>query len=63
MLLKSMEVSLCLQTNFHVTSVALYNNNNVFLPADTKSLVQKHTIYTMQVDKNIQNEAFYNGIG
>jgi len=36
---------------------------NVFLPADTKSIVQTHTFCATQVDKNIQNGTFYNGIG
>jgi len=39
------------------------NNNNVFLSADTKSIVQTHTFCTTQVDKNIQNRAFCNGDG
>jgi len=41
-----------------------YYNNNVFLPEDTKPIVQTHIFCTtMQVDKNIQNRMFYNGIG
>jgi len=33
----------------------------MYLPADTKSIVQAHTFWTTQVDKNIQNRTFYNG--
>jgi len=33
------------------------------LSADTRSIVQTHTFCARQVDKNIQNRTFYNGIG
>jgi len=35
-----------------------YNNSNVFLPADTKSIVQRHTFCTTLVNKNRQNRTF-----
>jgi len=35
-------------------------NNNVFLPADTKSIVYKHTFCTTLVNKN---RTFYNSVG
>ena len=40
-----------------------YNNNNVFLPADTKSIAQIHTMCTTLVNKNTQNRTFYNSVG
>jgi len=46
-------------TRFHDNN----NNDNVFLPADTKSIAQTHTFCTMQVDKNIHNRTFYNSNG
>jgi len=33
-------------------------NNNVFLPADTRSIVQTHTFYTTLINKNRQNRTF-----
>ena len=33
------------------------------LSADTKSIVQTHTFCSPQVDKNVHNRRFYNGIG
>ena len=62
-------------TKFHLmTSSCLFNrattfsqtvtyNNNVFLSADTKSIVQTHTFCTTLVDKNKQNRTFYNSVG
>jgi len=38
-------------------------NNNVFLPADTKSIVQTHTFCTTLVDENRQNRTFCNSVG
>jgi len=35
----------------------------MYLPADTKSIVQTHAFCTTQVDKNIQNRTFYYGVG
>jgi len=40
-----------------------YNNNNVVLPTDTKSIVQTHTFCTTLVNKNRQNRTFYNSVG
>jgi len=38
--------------------------NEFILLADTRSIVlQTHTVYITQVDKNRQNIMFYNGIG
>ena len=37
-----------------------YNNNNVFLPADTKSTVYKHTFCTTLAN---ENRMFYNSVG
>jgi len=37
--------------------------NEFILQADTKSIVQIHTVSTMQVDKNRQNKTFYKGVG
>jgi len=60
---------------FHwMTSSCLFNcgttfsqtvtyNNNVFLPADTKSIVQTNTFCTTLVNKNRQNRTFYNSVG
>ena len=60
---------------FHsVTSSCLFNrgttfsqtvtyNNDVFLPADTKSIVETYTFCTMLVDKIRQNRTFYNSAG
>jgi len=60
---------------FHsMTSSCLFNrgttfsqkvtyNNNVFLPADMKSVVQIHTFDTTLVNKNRQNRTFYNSVG
>jgi len=46
------------------TCIKLWLDNiNVFLPADMKSIVPTHTSCTTQVDRNIQNGTFYNGIG
>jgi len=39
------------------------SNNNVFCPADTKSIVQTHTFCTTLLDKNRQNRTFYNSVG
>ena len=36
--------------------------DDVFLSADTKSIVRTHTFCTTQVDKNIPNRTFYNGV-
>jgi len=36
---------------------------DVFLSADTESIVETHTFCTTHVDKNVQNGTFYNGIG
>jgi len=33
-----------------------YNNNNVFLPADTRSIVQTHTFYTTLVIKKLKTD-------
>ena len=38
-------------------------NNGVFLPADTKSIVQTHTFCTTLVNKNRQKITFYNSVG
>jgi len=38
-------------------------NNNAFLPADTKCIVQTHTFCTTLVNKNRQNRMFYNNVG
>jgi len=57
-----------------ITSSCLFNrgttfsqtgtyNNNVLLPADTKSTVQAHTFCTTLVNKNRQNGTFYNSVG
>jgi len=60
---------------FHsMTSSGLFNrgttfsqtvtyNNNVFLPADTKSIAQMHTFCTTLVNKSTQNRTFYNSVG
>jgi len=60
---------------FHsMTSSCLFNrgttflqtvtyNNNVFLPADTKPIVCKHTFCTTLVNQNRQNRTFYNSVG
>ena len=40
-----------------------YNNINVFLPADTKSIVQRNTFCTTLVNKNRQNRTFYISVG
>jgi len=34
-----------------------------FLSADTKSILQTHIFCTTQVDENVQNRMFYNGVG
>jgi len=39
------------------------DNNNVFLVADTKSIVQTHTFCATQIDKDKQNRTFDNGVG
>ena len=44
-------------------SQAVTYNNNVFLPADKKSMVQTHTFCTKLVNKNRQNRTFYNSVG
>jgi len=61
--------------NFHsMTSSCLFNrgttfsqtltyNNNVFLAADMKSILQTHTFCTTLVNKNRQNRTFYNSVG
>jgi len=38
-------------------------DDDAFFSADTKSTLQTYTSYTTQVDKNIWNRMFYNGIG
>ena len=38
-------------------------NNNVFLPADTKFKVQRHTFCKTLVNKNRQHRTFYNSVG
>jgi len=38
-------------------------DDDVFLSADTKSIVQTHSFCTTQVDKNVKNRTCYNGIG
>ena len=39
------------------------HNNIIFLPPDTKSIVQTHTFCTTLVNKNRQNRPFYNSVG
>jgi len=60
---------------FHsMTSSCLFNcgttfsqmvtyNNNVFLPADTNSIIQAHRFCTTLVNQNRQNRTFYNSVG
>jgi len=38
------------------SQMVTYNNNNVFLPADTKSIVQRHIFCTTLVNKNKQKQ-------
>jgi len=37
--------------------------DDVFLSGDTKSIVTTHSFGTTQVDTNVRNRTFYNGIG
>jgi len=38
-------------------------NNHAFFPADTKSIVQTHTLCTTLVNKSRRNRMFYNSVG
>ena len=49
--------------NRGIFSQTVTHNNNIFLPADTKSIVQTHTFCTTLVKKSRQNRAFYNSVG
>jgi len=55
--------SSCLFNRGTTVSQTVTCNNNVFLPADTKSIVQTHTFCTMLVNKNRQYRTFYNSVG
>ena len=55
--------SSCLFNRGTTSSQTVTYNNNVFLPADTKSRVQTHTFCTRLVNKNRQNRRFYNSVG
>jgi len=62
-------------TKFHsMTSSCLFNRGttfrkrshiiiNVFLPTDTKSIIQRHTFCTTLLTKTRQNRTFYNSVG
>jgi len=52
----------CLFNRSTTFSQTVTYNNNVFLPADTKSIVQAHTFCTTLVNKNRQNRTFYNSV-
>ena len=55
--------SSCLFNRGTTFSQTVTYNINVFLPADTKSMVQTHTFCTTLVNKNRQNRTFYNSVG
>jgi len=55
--------SSCLFNRGTTFSQTVTYNNNVFLPADTKSIVQRQTFCTMLVNKNRQNSMVYNSVG
>ena len=55
--------SSCLFNRGTTFSQTVTYNNNVFLPLDTKSIVQTHTFCTMLVNKNRLNRTFYNSVG
>ena len=55
--------SSCLFNRGATFSQTVTYNNNVFLPADTKPVVQTHTFCTTLVDKNRQNRTCYNSVG
>ena len=52
--------SSCLFNRGTTFSQTVTYNNNVFVPADTKSIVQTHTFCTTLVNKN---RTFYNSVG
>jgi len=55
------DVIVLIQMRYNFSETVTYNNN-VFLPADTKSIIQTHTFCTTLVNKNRQNRMFYNSV-
>jgi len=55
--------SSCLFNRGTTFSQTVTNNNTVFLLADTKSTVQRHTFWKTLVNKKRQNRTFYNSVG
>jgi len=55
--------SSCLFNRSTTFSQMVTYNNNVFLPADTKSILQTHTFCTTLINKNRLNRTFYNSAG
>jgi len=55
--------SSCLFNRSATFSQTVTYNNNVFLPADTKSIVQTHTFCITLVNKNRQNRTLCNRVG
>ena len=55
--------SSCLFNRGTTFSQTVTYNKNVFLPADTKSIVQTHTFCTTLVNKNRQKRTFCNSVG
>ena len=59
---------LCLQSCISVKSLSSrvfehWMNEWIYMPADTKSIVQTHTPCATHVDKNRKNRTFYSGSG
>ena len=60
MMFHSMTLSYLFNRGATFSQTVTYNDNNVFLHVDTKSIVQTHTFCTTLVNKN---RTFYNSVG